>query len=51
MPICSYGRCTMVNLCKSDYCVRAEMEKQGWVIDKNKEMVRKEKSIEDKQGS
>jgi hypothetical protein len=28
MPICSYGRCTMVNLCKGDHCVRAEMERQ-----------------------
>jgi hypothetical protein len=30
MPICPYGRCTMVNLCKGSHCVRKALEDAGW---------------------
>lgn len=26
-PVCPYGRCTMVNLCKGSHCVREELER------------------------
>jgi hypothetical protein len=38
---CPYGRCTMVNLCKGDHCVRAELEKAGWTTGPDGQMQRK----------
>jgi hypothetical protein len=32
----------MVNLCKFGHCVRAALEQDGWVKDKDGELVRKD---------
>ena len=31
MTICPYGKCRMVNLCKGDHCVRAALERDGYM--------------------
>jgi hypothetical protein len=37
---CPYGRCTMVNLCKGEHCVRMALELDGWVKDKDGRLVK-----------
>ncbi len=39
---CPYGKCTMVNLCKSGYCVRAALESDGWVKTADGQLARKD---------
>jgi len=33
MTDCPYGRCTMVNLCKGNHCVRQALERDGWTVE------------------
>ena len=41
--MCPYGHCRMVNLCKSGWCVREGMERDGYILQDDGTMKKVEK--------